>query len=127
MEWKWFDRVIITAILLNSLMLAFTDYEIRLNLDHKSERNALFKIFDDVFSVIFLIEFTVKVFAMGLILHKNSYLRDGWNWLDFFIVIISVISWMPFFDAGALKALRTFRILRPLRSINSVPEMRTLI
>ena len=64
---------------------------------------------------------------MGFIFHKNSYLRDAWNWLDFFIVIISVIGWLPFFDPGALKALRTFRVLRPLRSINSLPEMRGLI
>ena len=64
---------------------------------------------------------------MGFVVHKNSYMRDPWNWLDLFIVIISVIGWLPFFDAGALKALRTFRILRPLRSINSLPEMRSLI
>ena len=65
---------------------------------------------------------------MGFVLgHKHAYLRDGWNWLDLFIVIISVIGWLPFFDAGGLKALRTFRILRPLRSINSLPKMRNLI
>ena len=127
MEWKWFDRVIITSILLNSLTLALTDYNIRLDVNHTSKRNVVLAIFDNVFSMIFIIECLIKVFSMGFFVHRNSYLRDGWNWLDFFIVIISVVSWMPFFDAGALKALRTFRILRPLRSINSVPEMRTLI
>ena len=80
-----------------------------------------------MFSIIFLIECICKLIAMGFFMHTNSYLRDGWNWLDFFIVIVSVIGWLPFFDAGALKALRTFRILRPLRSINSLPEMRGLI
>ena len=29
-EWKWFDRIIITTILLNSLLLAFTDYQDRI-------------------------------------------------------------------------------------------------
>ena len=64
---------------------------------------------------------------MGFFWKPKSYLRDAWNWLDFFIVVISVIGWLPFFDASALKALRTFRILRPLRSINSLPEMKGMI
>ena len=127
MEWKWFDRVIITTILLNSLLLAFTDYQERIEEGYISERNELFSYFDNAFSIIFLIECISKLIAMGFVAHRNSYLRDAWNWLDLFIVIISVIGWLPFFDAGALKALRTFRILRPLRSINSLPEMRGLI
>ena len=108
-------------------MLAFTDYQERVEPDYKSPRNAVFSDVDDVFSVIFIIECVVKVIANGFVVHKDAYLRDLWNWLDFFIVIVSIVSWMPFFDAGALKALRTFRILRPLRSINSLPEMRALI
>ena len=127
MEWKWFDRIIITTILLNSLLLAFTDYQERIEEGYKSERNELFAYFDNAFSVIFLIECISKLIAMGFVTHKNSYMRDAWNWLDLFIVIISVVGWLPFFDAGSLKALRTFRILRPLRSINSMPEMRGLI
>ena len=126
-EWPWFDRFITFVILLNSLLLAFTDYQERIEPDFVSPRNELFAKIDVVFSIIFLIECGSKLIALGFCLHKNSYLRDAWNWLDFFIVIISIIGWLPFFDAGALKALRTFRILRPLRSINSLPEMRNLI
>ena len=126
-DWCWFDRFITFVILLNSLLLAFTDYQERIDPSHVSERNEIFAHIDLVFSIIFLIECVSKLIALGFFIHKNSYLRDVWNWLDFFIVIISVIGWMPFFDAGALKALRTFRILRPLRSINSLPEMRNLI
>ena len=126
-EWNWFDRFITFVILANSLLLAFTDYTDRVDVNYVSERNALFAYIDIVFSIIFLIECVSKLIALGFFWHKNSYLRDVWNWLDFFIVLVSIIGWMPFFDAGALKALRTFRILRPLRSINSLPEMRNLI
>ena len=126
-EWKWFDGFITFVILLNSLLLAFTDYQMRVEPAYISPRNELFGKIDIVFSIIFLIECVSKLIANGFVFHKNSYLRDYWNWLDFFIVIVSIIGWMPFFDAGALKALRTFRILRPLRSINSLPEMRSLI
>ena len=66
---------------------------------------------------------------MGFWINKNAYLRDAWNWLDFFVVIISVVDWLPVGggDNASLKSLRTFRILRPLRSINAMPRMRALI
>ena len=126
-EWCWFDRFITFVILLNSLLLAFTDYQERVDTSYVSPRNEFFAKVDVVFSIIFLCECASKLIALGFCFHKNSYMRDAWNWLDFFIVIISIIGWLPFFDAGALTALRTFRILRPLRSINSLPEMRALI
>ena len=65
---------------------------------------------------------------MGFVLHKNSYLREAWNVLDFFIVVISIIGFLPI-EGGAdsLKALRTFRILRPLRSVNKLPAMKAQI
>ena len=34
--WVWFDTAITVAIVLNSFMLASTDYEVRLNPDHDS-------------------------------------------------------------------------------------------
>ena len=126
-EWSWFDRFITFVILLNSLVLAFTDYQERIEPTYISPINEFFAKVDVVFSIIFIIECVSKLIALGFCIHKHSYLRDAWNWLDFFIVNVTIIGWLPFFDAGALKALRTFRILRPLRSINSIPEMRALI
>jgi len=83
---------------------------------------------DDAFSIIFLCECIFKVLSMGFILHKNSYMRDRWNWLDIFVVTISVVTWLPGIEGNSsMKSLRTFRILRPLRSINSLPSMKALI
>lgn len=52
-------------------------------------------------------------------MHKNSYLRDYWNWLDFIVVCIGIFENIP--GIPKLKALRTMRVLRPLRSVNAVP------
>lgn len=83
---------------------------------------------DTAFSIIFLAECIVKILAMGFILHSNSYMRDRWNWLDIFVVSISVVTWLPGIQGNSsMKSLRTFRILRPLRSINSLPSMKALI
>lgn len=62
---------------------------------------------------------------MGFFMHKNAYLRDYWNWLDFIVVCIGIVENIP--GIPKLKALRTMRVLRPLRSVNAFPEMRRLI
>lgn len=36
---------------------------------------------------IFTAEMTLKIVALGLILHKNSYLRSMWNIMDFVVVV----------------------------------------
>ena len=64
---------------------------------------------------------------MGFVKHRNAYLRDSWNCLDFGIVIISLVGILPGADSEALKALRTARILRPLRSISSLKTMKMLM
>ena len=61
---------------------------------------------------------------MGLVLGPHAYLRDGWNVLDGFIVVISVIT---LFGAEALKPLRVmraFRGVRPLRLISRLEGLK---
>lgn len=80
------------------------------------------------FSVVFMLECAIKVIAMGFIVHDNSYLRDSWNCLDFLIVVISIVGLLPMGGGGSsVKVLRTFRILRPLRSVNKLPAVRLQI
>ena len=64
---------------------------------------------------------------MGFIKHKNAYLRDSWNVLDFLIVLISIVNFLPSANSEALKSLRTARVLRPLRSIGTLKSMKMLI
>lgn len=128
-EWKPFENFITLVILANSVMLACTDYDQRIFGDeYISVRNLNMQQVDTAFSIIFLAECIFKILAMGFILHKESYMRDRWNWLDIFVVTISVITWLPGIEGNSsMKSLRTFRILRPLRSINSMPSMKQLI
>jgi len=55
-------------------------------------------------------------------MHKRSYLRDGWNVLDFIIVMTGLITLIP--NVPNLKSLRIMRVFRPLRSIHAVPSMK---
>ena len=42
---------------------------------------------EPVFMGIFTMEMVVKIVADGFILHKDSYLRNPWNIMDFIVVV----------------------------------------
>ena len=105
------------------------DYEFRIIEEdcYDSTWNDNLEKVGQVLSIIFLIEFILKVLAYGFVLHKNAYLKDPWNWLDFFVVSVSISDFFPGSTSGFLKILRMGRILRPLRAINVMPRIRILI
>lgn len=45
-----------------------------------------------LFLIIFTVEAFLKVIAYGLLFHPNAYLRNGWNLLDFIIVVVGWVS-----------------------------------
>ena len=67
--------------------------------------------------------------------HKNSYLKNNWNVLDFIVVISSLIELAvtALFsnddanDVPSFKMLRALRVFRPLRTVKRVPSMRRLV
>lgn len=61
----------------------------------------------------------IKGIAKGFILNKYTYLRNPWNWLDF-IVITSGYATIGM-EVGNLAGLRTFRVLRALKTISILP------
>lgn len=67
---------------------------------------------------VFALESLLKIVGMGFITEKGCYMRDCWNIIDFFVVIAGFSSFIG--NTAKVSALRTIRILRPLRSINSV-------
>ena len=70
-----------------------------------------------------MIECVVKIFAQGFFFGKKAYLKDFWNWLDFSVVVSSFLE----AALGNISALRTFRLFRPLKSLNAIPSMKTLM
>jgi len=99
------------------------DFEDR---DSKTKWNQNIDLIFLVFNSVYFAEFILKVVAMGAVLHKNSYFRDPWNWLDFTVVVVGVMEVTPLPNLQ-LKALRSLRVLRPLRSINALPSMKKLV
>nr|CBN81174.1 T calcium channel alpha 1G subunit variant 88 [Dicentrarchus labrax] len=92
----------------------------------KSERCNILQGFDDFIFVFFAIEMVIKMVAMG-IFGKKCYLGDAWNRLDFFIVVAGMLEYSLNLQNVNFSAVRTVRVLRPLRAINRVPSMRILV
>lgn len=96
----------------------FQDYEFRITGVVKQDTMSnLLDILELVFASIFFSEFLLKIIALGFLLEPKTYMREGWNIIDFFTVISSVISLT---GSVNLSAIRTIRMLRPLRSINAI-------
>lgn len=87
---------------------------------------------DPIINTIVYAECVLKIFAMGFVLGQNSYLRDGWNVLDFIVVFSSVVTEVQSMLSDGpknhgMKAFRTFRLLRPLRLVGRIKTLKTLI
>merc|ERR1712142_282957 len=80
------------------------------------------------FTIIFSGEALVKIIAMGFVAHPGAYLRSAWNMLDFFIVVIGFVSLIfeKYINVD-VKALRAFRVLRPLRLVTGVPSLQVVL
>ncbi|CAD8082647.1 unnamed protein product [Paramecium primaurelia] len=123
--WHWFDKIITLIIVLNTISLAMQNYDFRVNgTSNQSELTYVRNQMEYFFTAVFLLEFILKILAMGFLFERHTYLRDGWNVLDFAVVGTSILSLVGSFN---LSAIRTIRILRPLRSIKSVPGLRILV
>ncbi|KAK2888750.1 hypothetical protein Q8A67_014125 [Cirrhinus molitorella] len=112
------------VILLNCVTLGM--YQPCENIDCSSERCQILQAFDAFIYIFFALEMVVKMVALG-IFGRRCYLGDTWNRLDFFIVMAGVVEYSLDLQNINLTAIRTVRVLRPLKAINRVPSMRILV
>ncbi|XP_074649873.1 sodium channel protein 1 brain-like isoform X1 [Tubulanus polymorphus] len=99
--------------------------------------NCVFLALDDppesneyVFLGIYTVEMLLKMFARGFIFNKHTYLRDLWNWLDFVVIILgytTILLQSVGVQIGNLNSLRTFRVLRALKTISIFPGLKTIV
>ncbi|XP_077369467.1 voltage-dependent L-type calcium channel subunit alpha-1D isoform X2 [Festucalex cinctus] len=139
-EWKPFDIFILLAIFANCVAMGVTKPYPD---DDSNATNHKLEQVEYVFLVIFTIETFTKILAYGLVMHPSAYIRSGWNLLDFIIVIVGLFSVIAegmtdhkpgeaHHAAGKpggldVKALRAFRVLRPLRLVSGVPSLQIVL
>jgi len=122
---KYFEGVVLVLILLSTLALI-------IDLPYYSENSPYrlgIKYCNIVFTVLFTIEMCLKIVAQGFLISKTpkqfalseAYLRSAWNVLDFFIVIVSLVSLL---GIPAIRQLRVFRSIRPMRLVSRYESLK---
>uniref|UniRef100_A0A4W5KF03 Voltage-dependent L-type calcium channel subunit alpha n=1 Tax=Hucho hucho TaxID=62062 RepID=A0A4W5KF03_9TELE len=135
-EWKPFEIIILLTIFANCVALAVF---LPMPEDDNNATNTSLESLEYIFLVIFTLECFLKIIAYGFIFHEGAYLRNAWNLLDFVIVFmglfttaldtINYLAGIHMEKGGGLdmKALRAFRVLRPLRLVTGVPSLQVVM
>uniref|UniRef100_A0A8C7C3N9 Sodium channel protein n=2 Tax=Oncorhynchus TaxID=8016 RepID=A0A8C7C3N9_ONCKI len=108
-----FNMIIMSTILTNCVFMTFSD---------PPEWN---KIVEYTFTGIYTFESLTKIVARGFCIDGFTFLRDPWNWLDFMVISMAYVT--EFVDLGNVSALRTFRVLRALKTISVIPGLKTIV
>lgn len=119
---KAFERLSLILILTNCIFLAMDSNNPDFQYTHTG---LVLRIAEWFFLVAFSVEMLLKICALGLIQGASTYLRDPWNIIDSMVVIMGWISLSP--EVANVSAMRTVRVLRPLRTITGVEGMRMLV
>uniref|UniRef100_A0AAY4EK69 Voltage-dependent N-type calcium channel subunit alpha n=1 Tax=Denticeps clupeoides TaxID=299321 RepID=A0AAY4EK69_9TELE len=111
-----------TTIIANCIVLALEQHL------PESDKTPMSERLDDTepyFIGIFCFEAGIKIIALGFAFHKGSYLRNGWNVMDFVVVLTGILA-----TVGAdfdLRTLRAVRVLRPLKLVSGIPSLQVVL
>ncbi|XP_049318980.1 sodium channel, voltage gated, type VIII, alpha subunit a isoform X1 [Astyanax mexicanus] len=108
-----FSMIIMCTILTNCVFMTF------------SNPPEWSKQVEYTFTGIYTFESAVKIIARGFCIDDFTFLRDPWNWLDFMVISMAYVT--EFVDLGNVSALRTFRVLRALKTISVIPGLKTIV
>uniref|UniRef100_A0A096ME86 Voltage-dependent N-type calcium channel subunit alpha n=1 Tax=Poecilia formosa TaxID=48698 RepID=A0A096ME86_POEFO len=122
-EWPTpFEYMILATIIANCIVLALEQHL------PASDKTPMSERLDDTepyFIGIFCFEAAIKIIALGFAFHKGSYLRNGWNVMDFVVVLTGILATVGSdFD---LRTLRAVRVLRPLKLVSGIPSLQVVL
>ncbi|XP_008286722.1 sodium channel protein type 4 subunit alpha-like [Stegastes partitus] len=122
-----FIRTIAIKILVHALFSYFIMFTILTNCFFMamSDPPPWTKYLEYTFTGIYTFESAIKMFARGFCIVPFTFLRDPWNWLDFTVIVMAYLT--EFVDLGNVSALRTFRVLRALKTISVIPGLKTIV
>ncbi|XP_073727831.1 voltage-dependent R-type calcium channel subunit alpha-1E [Misgurnus anguillicaudatus] len=125
-EWPPFEYMILATIIANCIVLALEQH---LPGEDKTPMSKRLEKTEPYFIGIFCFEAGIKLVALGFVFHKGSYLRNGWNVMDFIVVLSGILA-----TAGShmnipvdLRTLRAVRVLRPLKLVSGIPSLQIVL
>ena len=118
-----FDNFSLLIIVFNTILILISD---------PTDSNNIGNISDKYFLYFYTVEAILKIISFRFISAEDAYIRDYWNILDFFVVIVGWISFvleraMNGTKISGLAGLRAFRILRPLKTVKRFKGLKKLV
>ncbi|KAG7196633.1 hypothetical protein KM043_015981 [Ampulex compressa] len=125
-EWPPFEYAVLLTIIANCVVLALEEHLPKHDKTILAQKLEATEIY---FLGIFCVEASLKILALGFVLHRGSYLRNIWNIMDFFVVVTGFIT---AFSQGInldmdLRTLRAIRVLRPLKLVSGIPSLQVVL
>ena len=111
-----FQATIITAILLNALVIGLETYD-----SIEEDYGEILHTLNDAFLGLFTIEVLIRIGAYGR--RPQDFFRSGWNVFDFVVVGVAYLPWVR----ESVTLLRLARILRIARLLSVIPGLRIVI
>ena len=103
------QRILITLILLNALILGLESYP-----GLAMRWGEVLSSIDRIILAVFVVELGVRIAA-----YRLAFFRDPWSVFDFVVIGIALVP-----SSGPFAVLRALRVLRVMRLISMVPSMR---
>ena len=118
-----FDNLSLLIIIANTILILISDPTDPNNIGNSS---------DNYFLYFYTFEALLKIITFTFISAEDAYIKDYWNILDFFVVIVGWISFilervMNGKKISGLAGLRAFRILRPLKTVKRFKGLKKLV
>ena len=111
-ERKWVTHGILTIIIINAVTLGLSTSD-----SVMVHAGGFINVFDDIALTIFVVELAIKLFAYGL-----RFFTNAWNIFDFVVVGFGLLP-----DREGLSALRGLRVIRSMRLLSVIPQMRAVV
>lgn len=105
-------NAILTLIIFNAIMLGVGTTELA-----QSEFASVFLALDRIVLGIFVVELLLKLYAFGW-----KFFRNSWNVFDLLVVGVGLLP-----QTANLSALRGLRVIRALRLLSVIPQMRGVV
>jgi voltage-gated sodium channel len=118
---KLFNNFILITILAAAIVVGIQTYG-----EKVAKWHGILEVLDLLILLIFTFELVVKFLAEGN--KPLNYFKDSWNVFDFLIVAVCWLAhFIPGINGGFIAVIRLARVLRVLRLINALPQLRLLV
>ena len=111
-ESNWFKNAILGVIIFNAITLGMSTSSFVMD-----RIGSVLSVLDNIVLTIFVGELLLKFYA-----YRMSFFRSAWNIFDLLVVSLGLLP-----SQEGLSALRGLRVIRAMRLLSVVPQMRTVV